>query len=531
MIATEKVVKWIRPVQLVTTLAVSMILLLICQVLVLEISQSQARRIFERRRSRSVAVSEADRTQREFLFDGTVVLVRQTMDPTTGRVKAIWVAEPNNHMLYDGPPDKNPYALISWGREGAQSSQANTPLREMNRYCGLLAGFSRVLCVRTVAPDLQHSVTWVYEPDLGAFTGYNPDGHIVGYLGGQGLDLRRQETHPLGKGLSLIRLKRPDSANLMGLWVAIHSVYLIDFDAVTVTQVFHSDDDSIQWVRANHWEDSNTNPYLPSVTIVMEDGRTSVYLPDSQKLIPLATPSDPPWQSSPVLATHRGLYLRRETIVGAPSYRDREAYLQWWQQNQDQPLHRIMQLLQVQDNGDLKPISSFEWTQPARADASAISQARWERRIGYAVGVVSPLPNRYIPDQFKYIPDRFKYIPGQFNLPRGRYQYLRSLIEPFISAPIYVPANLVATLALAALTLVHARPRRTGWGGLVFWLVWVLVLNLAGFLTYLALNHTPVIRCPACGRRRGLLRPDCPACQALLPPPKARTTDLILSTA
>jgi hypothetical protein len=517
MIATKTVIKWIRPVQLVTTLAVCMILVLICQVIVLEISQSQARRIFERRRSRSVAVSEADRTQREFLFDGTVVLVRQTMDPTTGRVKAIWVAEPNNHTLYDGPPDQNPYALISWGREGAQSSQANTPLREMNRYCGLLAGFSRVVCVRTVAPDLQHSVTWVYEPDLGAFAGYNLDGHVVGYLGGQGLDLRRQETHPLDKGLSLIRLKRPDSANLLGLWVATHSVYLIDFDAVTVTQVFHSNDGSIQWARANHWDDSNTSPYLPSVTIVMEDGRTSVYLPDSHKLIPLATPSDPLWQSSPVLATQRGLYLRRDRIVGAPSYRDREAYLQWWQQNRNQPLHRIMQLLQVQDNGDLKPISSFEWTQPTRADASALSQARWESRINYAIGVVSPLPIRYIPDQFKH--------------PRGRYQYLRFLIEPFISAPIYVPANLVATLALAALTFVHARPRRTGWGGLVFWLVLVLVLNLAGFLTYLALNHTPVIRCPACGRCRGLMRPDCPACQALPPPPKARTTDLILSTA
>jgi hypothetical protein len=38
-----------------------------------------------------------------------------------------------------------------------------------------------------VAPDLQHSVTWVYEPDLGAFAGYNLDGHVVGYLGGQGL--------------------------------------------------------------------------------------------------------------------------------------------------------------------------------------------------------------------------------------------------------------------------------------------------------------------------------------------------------
>jgi len=74
----------------------------------------------------------------------------------------------------------------------------------------------------------------------------------------------------------------------------------------------------------------------------------------------------------------------------------------------------------------------------------------------------------------------------------------------------------------------HAWPRRRGKGRLIFWLVMVALFNLAGFLTYLALNHATVIRCAACGKKRGLQRSDCPSCGALLPLPERRETDLIL---
>ena len=87
---------------------------------------------------------------------------------------------------------------------------------------------------------------------------------------------------------------------------------------------------------------------------------------------------------------------------------------------------------------------------------------------------------------------------------------------------------LLALSTMTLLALLHAWPRRTGWWTLAFWVVLVLAFNLAGLLTYLALNHTPVIRCSTCGRRRGLLRPDCPACRSPLPVPQSRSTDLII---
>jgi DNA-directed RNA polymerase subunit RPC12/RpoP len=48
-------------------------------------------------------------------------------------------------------------------------------------------------------------------------------------------------------------------------------------------------------------------------------------------------------------------------------------------------------------------------------------------------------------------------------------------------------------------------------------------------LTYLALNHTTVIKCPICGRRRGLKRVDCIRCGAKLPAPEQREVDLIFN--
>ncbi|MCK4293239.1 MAG: hypothetical protein KAY65_08580, partial [Planctomycetes bacterium] len=73
----------------------------------------------------------------------------------------------------------------------------------------------------------------------------------------------------------------------------------------------------------------------------------------------------------------------------------------------------------------------------------------------------------------------------------------------------------------------HGWPRRTSRAGLIFWLVFVWLFNLAGLLTYLALNHTTVIKCPVCGKRRGLDQARCVRCKGELPAPKRGAHDLI----
>ena len=51
---------------------------------------------------------------------------------------------------------------------------------------------------------------------------------------------------------------------------------------------------------------------------------------------------------------------------------------------------------------------------------------------------------------------------------------------------------------------------------------------MAGLLTYLGLNHTPVIQCSMCGAKRGLEKLECPACKEEFAVPKRRDVDLLL---
>jgi hypothetical protein len=90
------------------------------------------------------------------------------------------------------------------------------------------------------------------------------------------------------------------------------------------------------------------------------------------------------------------------------------------------------------------------------------------------------------------------------------------------------PVNLCVMAVFAALALLHGWPRRMHIEKLVFWVVFVFLFNLPGLLTYLALNHTPVVHCANCGKKRGLLQDVCCRCGAALPLAKAKKTDLIM---
>jgi hypothetical protein len=90
--------------------------------------------------------------------------------------------------------------------------------------------------------------------------------------------------------------------------------------------------------------------------------------------------------------------------------------------------------------------------------------------------------------------------------------------------------NRILSALMMGFAFLHGWPRRTSWAKFVFWLVFVGTFNLAGLLTYLALNHTVVVKCPVCGKRRGLAQVDCVRCQAELPAPERGKLDLIFST-
>jgi hypothetical protein len=83
---------------------------------------------------------------------------------------------------------------------------------------------------------------------------------------------------------------------------------------------------------------------------------------------------------------------------------------------------------------------------------------------------------------------------------------------------------------MTAFAFWHGWPRQTSRAKLIFWLAFTLVFNLAGLLTYLALNHTPIIKCSSCGKDRALGQVNCLRCGTELPAPDRRKLDLILNT-
>jgi hypothetical protein len=88
-------------------------------------------------------------------------------------------------------------------------------------------------------------------------------------------------------------------------------------------------------------------------------------------------------------------------------------------------------------------------------------------------------------------------------------------------------SNIFVVVAMLALAIWHAWPRRTSWLALALWMMLIAAFSVAGFLTYLSLNHTATIRCGACGRKRGLQKPSCAFCNAPLPAPRRKETDLV----
>jgi hypothetical protein len=95
--------------------------------------------------------------------------------------------------------------------------------------------------------------------------------------------------------------------------------------------------------------------------------------------------------------------------------------------------------------------------------------------------------------------------------------------------PGYSYLNYALSAAMLAFALWHGWARRTSWGRMLCWFAVVALFGIAGLLTYLALNHTPVIKCPICGKKRGLERFNCVRCGDILPVPQRKPTDLIMT--
>ena len=200
--------------------------------------------------------------------------------------------------------------------------------------------------------------------------------------------------------------------------------------------------------------------------------------------------------------------------------RTKRLWGKWWEEYRTKSHKEWTELHQVDSTGKLKLIRRFEWIRPPLVER--IAGGWWEESFSkvrvYTTGVSPAVFNIW-----RYW---FDDIDNDIRSWPGAHRNMAEIIRDF--QPARSTINWALAVVMMCVVFWHAWPRRTTMAKLISWLVLVALFNLAGLLTYLALNHTTVIRCPSCGKKRGLQRGDCPSCRALLPIPKGRETDLIL---
>lgn len=455
-------------------------------------------------------------SRKEFLPDGTIFYVKQKHNK-----KDFKIYDKDVNMVWQGAPKNNPYDFIAFPDTIRDSHRYNN----IKRYKTITPALSRSIQapVRTEEKTLQ---IWRYNWDKGYFEGFDPEGKIIGYLGSAGFTQIRSDATPLGTLEDYKAWCPEDSYSPTVLWLTKRKVYQINFEKQKLELLLDSPASDIKVTAWKNWKflkEKTTDTALPAIQCRTEDRTLFVRTKNAQKTLAVKIPQS--WQEkrySMLSVTKAGIFLMNNgTNKQIPEeYKNSKELLdQWAKENRKKLTHRWVELYKVDDQGELDLIKRYDWTTPPRK--------------------YRPRPELYSRDTIR------RYIcsvsPELYDLPwkiygtslrkvyRGNNDFLSGLLEiTYMARPHSSKLSWVLTIVMMLLVLLHAWPRRTTWHRLIFWIIFTAVFNLAGLLTYLALNHTTVIKCPACKKRRGLERTDCIRCTTELPTPEKRKTDLIL---
>ena len=224
------------------------------------------------------------------------------------------------------------------------------------------------------------------------------------------------------------------------------------------------------------------------------------------------------WQwryNSDFTATDKAIFVQyRDTNFNPPKSQKLMGLYQWEYNSKPQP--QSIQLYKVIDDGKLELVNQLDWTKPVVQTSQTLNP---EYKFPKWITNVSPTVFDLLWALYGDSLDKFR--TDGIGMMRG----YATIITGF--RPLHSSLNYVLSVMMMAFALWHGWARRTSWARLILWLIIVGAFNLAGLLTYLALNHTPVIKCPACGKKRGLEMDNCSQCGSPLPIPQRKPTDLI----
>ncbi len=341
--------------------------------------------------------------------------------------------------------------------------------------------------VRSQEKTLQ---VWRYNWDKEYFVGYNTAKGKIGYIGSEGFTESKSNAKPFGTFKLFIAWCPEDSYSPVLLWQTKRKIYQIDFERQEIKLVFESAKSDIKTIAWHKWrtdkDEISQSIYRPAILCQTEDGKHYLIMQEPEQQVAIDIPED--WQSSLVrlTATTKGIFLNnngRSPFLPRKYLRSPKLVEQWIEKTKGKPINRWRELYKVDDAGNLELINRFDWTMPAPKGRTTIRYS--ERKLQWYVNSTSTV-----------LYDLVYNVFGQ-----SLWQSRRS--DSFIAACLEImvkgrPGNSVLNWVLSVVMMGfafwHGWPRRTNLCKLILWIIFVGTFNLAGLLTYLALNHTTVIK-------------------------------------
>jgi hypothetical protein len=507
-----------RPVSAVITLLIVVSVLALVQgiVILIVFACTYEKRMPLQRTSDDPNQRIAD-SEKKFLPDGTVHLVapafKYPFSVEEQYTKSL-IYDINDNLLWEGIFKDAPYKYLRL----EEPSEITFGIENMIELKSYDMEFSRVL---EVPVDLSKDTeeVWRYDQSAEVFIGYRLRGNPIGYLGRDGYAENPAQAGPFGK------FQRSwcwtEETPLM-LWQTDTALFQIDFKKRQVEKLFEIADSKIEYVELHDWKpvvkSDTKRPGL--IYCATADSKRYLILGEPKEILKIVIPAD--WQNSDftLAATQTNIFLKySQTNFRPPVSREQspKKWSQYLSEYSSKPQAQSVQLYKIDKAGQLELVSKYDWIKPA--NLTKAPPREW--KVFYV--------RKFSPSVYDLAWYLFEDELLKFDTMRDNLMSVCPRIIAFLR-PGYSAFNYILSALMVVIALWHGWARRTSSGKLILWLIIVGAFNLAGLLTYLALNHTPVIKCPICGKKRGLERFNCIRCGSPLPVPQRRPTDLILAT-
>lgn len=468
-------------------------------------------------------IQRIQNARKEFLPDGTVHLVTpiggprytlyREMDSPTAQVQ---VYDSNDRLLWDGLAGESPYDYLAWAQDLRGDSLMDVRLNMMK---APLPDSARALEF-PIATANELLEIWRYLPGRDCFIGYSLQGKRLGYLSAAGMTEAKSQAQPLGTFASFLGWWPLEAYGPTVLWHTERRLYQIDFEQRQVEVIFESPDSDITDLRISRWD-----AYRPEHSAATaedrqllhcrtRDGAYHVISRDPNQSVTVRVPDE--WKQwmgiyCQFAATEQDLFLRRDwtEYPARPAYAGSEWRTEFLRTTKTQ----WVELYRISETGALDLVNEYRWTAPGEDRGVAYAEYRDPPYVQPYVTAFSGLAY-----DLTWAALRDRAGTSEWWGEGGQLLYeIR---------PRYRVGSWLVMAVMLTLTFLHARARCTSKATFVFWLLFVAILNLVGFLVYWALNHTPVVKCSACGKRRGLSQAACVRCGAPLPVPEHGRLDL-----